>query len=138
MLGKTHFIAGAATAAVVIQEPLAIALAGIGALLPDIDHPGSVAGGWTGGHMRGLAGLALLGAGLYWPGGLGAWLPGSALAATGVLLCAVALLPHRGITHSLLALFVAASFLPLPLACGFASAIFFNILFPLRFSVYIL
>lgn len=121
MLGRTHFIAGAATAALVVQEPLAITLAGIGALLPDIDQPDSIAAGWTGGHIRGLAGLALIGAGLRWPGGLGTWLPGSALVAAGALLLAVALLPHRGITHSLLALFAVTSFLPLPLALGYAS-----------------
>jgi inner membrane protein len=117
MLGRTHFIAGAATATLVTQEPSA----SIGALLPDIDHPDSIAAGWTGGHIRGLAGLALIGAGLRWPSGLGPWLPGSALVAAGVLLLAIALLPHRGITHSLLALFAVTSFLPLPLALGYAS-----------------
>jgi inner membrane protein len=121
MLGKTHFIAGAATVALVTQEPAAIALAGVGALLPDIDHPGSIAGGWTGGYMRGLIGLILIGVGFYLPNGLGAWLPGSAFVITGALLCIVAMIPHRGITHSLLALFIAANFLPLPLALGYTS-----------------
>lgn len=48
MRGSTHLIAGLLMGALIAPDAAVIAAAGVGALLPDIDHPNSVISRWAG------------------------------------------------------------------------------------------
>lgn len=105
MRGSTHLFSGLAAASLLGTDLPGLGMAALGALLPDIDHPDSLIsreitpGAPLGRIGRGLIGLAIL----------GAWyqtrLP--LLLTVGITFVALAFLPHRGITHSLLGLVLA-------------------------------
>lgn len=115
MLGVTHIIAGAAASSVILGSDLSgMALAAAGALLPDIDVASSIASrSLTLGRLRGLIGVLLIGAGIF------ASIP--ALIVIGAIFLSISLLPHRGVTHSLLAVLMLWLYAPLPFAIGYAS-----------------
>ncbi|WXJ84340.1 hypothetical protein MTBGP_11310 [Moorella thermoacetica] len=102
--GSTHLFSGLAAASLLSTNLPGLGMAALGALLPDIDQPGSmisreVTGVPFGRIGRGIVGIAIL----------GAWhqtrLP--LLLPAGVAFVALAFLPHRGITHSALGLVLA-------------------------------
>ncbi|WP_177221407.1 metal-dependent hydrolase [Neomoorella thermoacetica] len=104
MRGSTHLFSGLAAASLLSTNLPGLGMAALGALLPDIDQPGSmisreVAGVPFGGIGRGIVGIAIL----------GAWhqtrLP--LLLPVGIAFVALAFLHHRGITHSLSGLMLA-------------------------------
>ncbi len=99
MRGSTHLFTGLLAASLVTSSPAGLGLAALGALLPDIDQPGSmisreVTGVPFGRIGRGVVGLAILVA--WYKTGLPLLLP------AGIAFLVLAFLPHRGITHSLL------------------------------------
>ena len=99
MTGKTHIAVGIAAAlALGITSPAALAAAGVGALAPDIDHPGSkISRRLTPGRLpRSTIGRFLAGLGLVVAGGL-VWMP---LLVPGFILIILAGIPHRGFIHS--------------------------------------
>lgn len=105
MVGPTHL--GAALAAAVwsgMREPAALAAAGIGALLPDLDRPGSLAGRLVPGSSLGRIGRFAAGALLAYLG----WMERDrAVLICGLLVAAAGALEHRGFLHSLAALVLA-------------------------------
>ena len=116
MKGTTHFIAGAAAAALIYPKPEFVLTAGIAALLPDIDHPSSkISQLATFGHMRSVLSVVFFVTGIYYR------IP--YLPAFGALLFAVSMLPHRGITHSLLALVGVLIFAPTAVFIGYLTHI---------------
>jgi len=102
LVGPTHL--GAALAAAVwsgMREPAALAAAGIGALLPDLDCPGSLAGRFVPGSSLGRIGRFAAGALLAYLG----WVRHDrAVLICGLLVAAAGVLEHRGFLHSLAAL----------------------------------
>ena len=99
MTGKTHIAVGIASAlAMGIASPVALVAAGVGALAPDIDHPGSkISRRVTPGRLpRSTIGRFLAGLGLVAAGGL-VWMP---LLVPGFILIVLAGIPHRGFIHS--------------------------------------
>lgn len=116
MLGRTHFIFGIATASLALGPSLeAAALAGLGALTPDIDHPKSTLGRIIPAPFRPFAGIA---AGTY-----GIVTGSTTIAISAALFLFIIFFPHRSVTHSLLALFVVSNFLPAAFALGYVSHI---------------
>ncbi|WP_177223972.1 metal-dependent hydrolase [Neomoorella thermoacetica] len=104
MRGSTHLFSGLAAASLLSTNLPGLGMAALGALLPDIDQPGSmisreVTGVPFGRIGRGIVGIAIL----------GAWhqtrLP--LLLPVGIAFVALAFLHHRGITHSLSGLMLA-------------------------------
>ncbi|MBT9146546.1 MAG: hypothetical protein DDT32_00280 [Syntrophomonadaceae bacterium] len=115
MLGVTHLIAGAAASSVILGSDISgMALAAAGALLPDIDTADSIASrSLTLGRLRGPLGIMLFGAGIF--------ISMPVLTVVGGLFLAVSILPHRGVTHSLLAVVLLWLYAPLPFVIGYAS-----------------
>lgn len=111
MIGTTHLFAGAALAAAVRPEPEFIATAAVAAMLPDIDKPNSKISRIIT-PFRAPLGLAMLLA--------GARLSLAPMIAIGAVLVALTLIPHRGVTHSLLVL-VPVTFISIPAGIGYAS-----------------
>ncbi|QGP93355.1 Inner membrane protein YdjM [Neomoorella glycerini] len=104
MRGSTHLFSGLAAFSLLGMNLPGLGLAALGALLPDIDQPGSmisrkVTGVPFGRIGRGLVGITILG--VWHQTRLSLLLP------VGITFVALAFLPHRGITHSLLGLVLA-------------------------------
>ncbi|SDW95320.1 inner membrane protein [Marininema mesophilum] len=117
MTGNTHLSLGVAAGAVTVATNglatdvgacvTAVMVASIGSILPDIDEDGSVLNNllFRSIKYRSVA-LALLGAAIVLLGilkGLALW-----VVLAGVYAMAVAFIPHRSFTHSLLSLFLVA------------------------------
>lgn len=124
MRGSTHVAIGVSAALLAGQPWYGVAAAALGSLLPDIDEPGSIIGSKVPGSALGRVGRAAAGGLVLYLGIKG----NNRLAiVSGVGLLALAFIPHRGITHSLLALVLAwlgaRALLPgaaLPFAVGYA------------------
>ncbi len=137
MRGETHLLTGVAThltVASLVPYPYGVISVGAviaaitGALLPDIDHPGSAISRAIDPVSRGsrlirlLLGVALLLLSFFFKLSSFFWF-------VGVVLVVLAVLPHRGITHSLLGcllmsgavLFFSGTSFAIPFFIGYAS-----------------
>lgn len=139
MTGATHVAVAWAAAAYLypatdpVSQAKVLAVTAVGALLPDIDMPGSTLGSKVPGQT-GIGRAAVGGLLLY----AGTILINNNLRLLGLVVAATALLHHRGITHSLLAIgaawFASKTVLPAlwqPFVLGFASHIAADILTPM-------
>lgn len=127
MRGSTHLALGLSAAVLTGQPWYGMAAAGLGAVLPDIDEPGSVIGSKVPGSALGRVGRAAFGGALL--GTLISYfdVPSPLVIVFAVGWLVLAFIPHRGFTHSLLALALAwmgaRALLPgaaLPFAAGYA------------------
>ena len=108
-------IAGAATASLLLGSDLSgITLAAAGALLPDVDMPNSIAGRTlTLGRLRGFLGVGMVAGGFF--------VGMHELVSIGLIFLIASILPHRGVTHSALVVFILWLYAPLPFVFGYAS-----------------
>ena len=135
MRGATHVALGVlVSAAAGVHGVPGLAAAALGSLLPDVDCPGSGLGKRAPGSRLGRLGRAAVGGGLLL---LGLSRGSSGLLSAGLVLLALALLPHRGLTHSAAGLAVFAfawkalfPSLLFPFAAGYTVHLFADALTP--------
>lgn len=120
MRGSTHLALGLSAAVLTGQPWYGMAAAGLGAALPDIDEPGSMIGSKVPGSVMGRVGRAAVGGLVLYLGIRG---ENRLAMISGVVLLALAFVPHRGVTHSLAGMAAAllgAMALYRPVALAFA------------------